>query len=210
MFCQAMPSLIQGVACLDRIDKYLELVSTPLSEQSIGTLSLNYSPTRSLKLHNLRTISNSPLFSFDKVNISRSLDTDHILRDMTLDSKKGVTMIIGPVGSGKSTLLASLIGENTLRSGSFTTSATKIAFCAQEPWIINDTIRNNIVGASDFERKWYDIVCSACGLEEDLQNIPGGDSRMTGSNGVSLSGGQKQRVVSLLFSAPVITCLDFY
>lgn len=206
----SMPSLLQGLACLDRIEKYLEVVSIPLSGQLLETSSMHHVSTSALELQSWRAVSDSRLFSFDKANISRSLDTDDILHDMTVDIKRGITMVIGPVGSGKSTLLASLIGENTLRSGSVTTSAAKIGFCAQDPWILNDTIRNSIVGASDFEQKWYDTVCSACGLEMDLQALPGGDSRMTGSKGASLSGGQKQRIVSLLSLAPVIICLALF
>ncbi|EXF85940.1 5'-nucleotidase [Colletotrichum fioriniae PJ7] len=69
-----------------------------------------------------------------------------------------------------------------------------MAYCSQSPWLENGTLRQNILGVSILERKWYDSVISACGLEADLKVLESGDLTVIGSNGVNLSGGQKQRV----------------
>lgn len=60
--------------------------------------------------------------------------------------------------------------------------------------IQNATIRQNILGPLEYDEKWYKFTISACGLERDLETIPGGDSIVTGSSGIALSGGQKQRI----------------
>ena len=52
--------------------------------------------------------------------------------------------VIGPVGSGKSTLLATLLQENTKLKGVLEIGGT-IAFMSQEPFILSDTVRANIL-----------------------------------------------------------------
>lgn len=203
--CQMMPALLQALSCFSRIEGYCELSSKPLSEQSISTASFIHLSGSQVELQDWpqqRTRSLRPLISFKDANISSSPDTEPILHRITLTINNGITMIIGPVGSGKSTLIASLLGGNTLKRGLVTSNISKFAFCSQDSWIPNDTIRQNILGSSEMDQKWYVFVCWACGLEKDLQVLPGGDLRMTGSNGISLSGEQRQRVVSKAFLEP--------
>jgi ABC-type bacteriocin/lantibiotic exporter with double-glycine peptidase domain len=118
-----------------------------------------------------------------------------VLRDLNLTIRKGITMIIGPVGSGKSALIESILGQTSLKKGSTTGPLSRVGYCSQTPWVLNNTIQQNITGGSAFDQKWYDFTILACSLKEDIQNIPGGDMCRSGSKGVSLSGGQKQRVV---------------
>lgn len=143
----------------------------------------------------------TPLVSFKNADISWSLEKEPTLQNLSLNIRKGgISMIIGPVGCGKSTLLESMINRNMVIRGSISASFSRTAYCPQIPWIQNDTIRNNIIGASQFDKAWYDVTVSACGLEEDFGAMPEGDMRMAGSDGGSLSGGQKQRVVSILIT----------
>lgn len=106
-------------------------------------------------------------------------------------------MVTGPVGSGKTALLESIMGETTLRGGRMTVKTSRIAYCSQKAWVLNDTIRKNIAGDDEVDAKWYEFVLQTCCLKEDLQRIPHGDMFTCGSDGVALSGGQKQRIVCL-------------
>lgn len=105
-----------------------------------------------------------------------------------------VTMMIGPTGAGKSTLLKALLGEANITRGSVFVQPQSIAFCDQEEWICNMTIRNNIIGESAYEEEWYRSVIEAC-LLDDIEEFPQGDQTLAGSRGSNLSGGQRQRVV---------------
>jgi ABC-type bacteriocin/lantibiotic exporter with double-glycine peptidase domain len=116
------------------------------------------------------------------------------LGDMNL-AKGSFTAITGPIGCGKSTLLQGLLSETTCTKGSVQVSAAKIAYCPQTPWIYDGTIRDNIVGESEFDSVWYKIVLSSCELDSDLDYMPAGDATMVGSMGSGVSGGQKQRIV---------------
>jgi ATP-binding cassette subfamily C (CFTR/MRP) protein 1 len=107
-----------------------------------------------------------------------------------------LTIIVGSVGCGKSTFLKAILGETSNMSGTMSLKYRDIAFCDQSPWIINDSIRNNIIGESEFDYAWYASVTRACALDVDLQRMPNHDATLLGSKGVILSGGQKQRLVS--------------
>jgi len=104
-----------------------------------------------------------------------------------------LVVLLGKFGSGKSTALHGVLGEVALSEGSLGMSGAA-AFCSQQPWIFNDTLRGNILFGQPFEEEWYCSVLQACSLAADLKQLPQGDRTEIGERGVTLSGGQKQRV----------------
>ncbi|KAJ5675249.1 uncharacterized protein N7477_005183 [Penicillium maclennaniae] len=187
-FIQALPQLYQSLSCFDRIEEYC--VQAPFGAptgRSLTEANIELSSTHALPLDSV--------LEFQGASFSWSQGSNPVLQDLNLSIKKGnITAIIGSVGSGKSTLLESAIGETICKNGSMTSFQSMVAYCPQTPWIINDTIRQNITGATTFDPKWYNFVVWACALENDFQNIPGGDMSKAGSSGITLSGGQKQRI----------------
>ena len=121
-----------------------------------------------------------------------------------------LNIVAGPTGSGKTSLLMALLGEMTLLQGSVylpcgrsreelvldsdTRLTESVAYCAQQAWLVNDTIKQNILFATPFDRTRYRAVIAACALERDLQILDSGDSTFVGEKGITLSGGQKQRI----------------
>ncbi|GME85332.1 unnamed protein product [Ambrosiozyma monospora] len=85
-----------------------------------------------------------------------------------------------------------------------------VAYCDQTPWLLNATIRDNILFASPFNRQRYNSVISACGLTRDLAILGAGDQTEIGEKGITLSGGQKQRVslARALYSNSKFVLLD--
>ncbi|KAJ2824183.1 hypothetical protein IWW50_003448 [Coemansia erecta] len=69
-----------------------------------------------------------------------------------------------------------------------------IAYVPQQAWIMNATLRDNILFGSQFDQGFYDRVIDACALRQDLEMLPGGDMTEIGEKGINLSGGQKARV----------------
>lgn len=103
------------------------------------------------------------------------------------------------VGSGKSTLLKAILGELEHISGSRQMRrGLKVAFCDQEPWLLDQSLKENIVGSRPFDPEWYERVIDACALAQDITGFSEGDAAPVGSGGSALSGGQKSRVVSVL------------
>ena len=102
-------------------------------------------------------------------------------------------LVMGAVGAGKSTFLHSLLNE-TENSNNLITIAGKIAFAPQTAWIMQGTVRQNIIFCGDVDQVSYSNAIAACALEEDLMQLPAGDETEIGEKGVNLSGGQKQRI----------------
>ncbi|KAL0211682.1 hypothetical protein RCL1_005308 [Eukaryota sp. TZLM3-RCL] len=103
--------------------------------------------------------------------------------------------LTGPVASGKSTFLLSLLGE--LRTiGGKVSRKKSIDFCyaSQKPWLINASIKSNIILDHKFDQRIYKSVLDACALLPDLIQLVDGDATAIGERGVSLSGGQQARV----------------
>ncbi|TVY32940.1 ABC transporter [Lachnellula subtilissima] len=67
-------------------------------------------------------------------------------------------------------------------------------FVIKHLFLVNATLRQNILGSLPFESLWYDTVVDAVSLKDDLARLPSGDQTLLGTNGLGLSGGQKQRV----------------
>lgn len=119
-----------------------------------------------------------------------------VIRNISFDIPfEALTMLVGPVGCGKSTLLKAIIGETPYNSGDIHIYSPSIAYCSQTPWLVNGTIRDNVLGASPYQEDWYRMVIRACGLEVDIAGLTKGHDTLVGTRGASLSGGQKQRVV---------------
>ena len=113
---------------------------------------------------------------------------------------RGLTMVVGPVGCGKSTLLQAMLGELPTLAGSVRLGSASVAYCAQDPWHMNGTVRDTILAGTAFDAKWYARVVRACALQPDFRQLPMGDATRIGSAGIALSGGQSQRLVG---SSPI-------
>ncbi|KAJ7643889.1 P-loop containing nucleoside triphosphate hydrolase protein [Roridomyces roridus] len=121
------------------------------------------------------------------------------IQDEVLFQRGRINLIIGPTGSGKTSMLMALLGEmhwipsspdswyNLPRAGG-------IAYAAQESWILNETIRDNITFDTPFDEERYKKVLHQCALEPDLALFQAGDETEVGEKGLTLSGGQKMRL----------------
>ncbi|QDS72379.1 hypothetical protein FKW77_008421 [Venturia effusa] len=144
--------------------------------------------------------SSKPLYmvKFEKATISPAHEskTTAIKEASITIPKASLTVLVGPVGSGKTTLLKAMLGELNCQTGSVSLQSSRIAYCSQASFILNDTVKNNICGPSslDIDETWYQTVISACDLGVDIQRWTDGDKTIVGSKGLKLSGGQRQRL----------------
>lgn len=130
-----------------------------------------------------------------------------VLHDLSVKIRPStLTMIVGDVGCGKSALLKLLLGEIVLIKGSVTLTTDEIAYCNQTPFLTNQSIRENIIGALEYDDDWYQRCIDACALNVDLKDLASGDNTMIGSKGIALSGGQKQRLVCWSSLESAIPC----
>ncbi|KAI1317835.1 Multidrug resistance-associated protein 1 [Mortierella claussenii] len=116
-------------------------------------------------------------------------------------SRGSLTAIVGRVGQGKSSILSAIIGEmyTMVPPGSELQGPTlctrgRIAYVPQQAWILNASLRDNILFGQQYDEVRFQQVIHASGLEPDLAMLPAGDLTEIGERGINLSGGQKQRV----------------
>ncbi|KAF2500059.1 hypothetical protein BU16DRAFT_578086 [Lophium mytilinum] len=180
-------------------------LSKRLSRDSSTSPRFNTFPTRKSidgTTINLSRISSNSTFSNKKdcivahnASCGWDLAKPPSLRGLNFAIKEGsLNMIVGPVSSGKSTLLKALLGEMPTAQGFYRSFSNEIAYCAQNPWLVNGTVKENIIHDTYYDRNWYNTVLQACDLETDLSQMPLGDDTIVGSKGLSLSGGQQARV----------------
>jgi ABC-type multidrug transport system fused ATPase/permease subunit len=70
----------------------------------------------------------------------------------------------------------------------------KIAYVPQEAFMMNQTIRENIIGGETWDIDRYNEILDICELRPDLEVLEGYDMTEIGERGINLSGGQKQRI----------------
>ncbi|KAK9461507.1 P-loop containing nucleoside triphosphate hydrolase protein [Lipomyces oligophaga] len=116
------------------------------------------------------------------------------VKNATFVAKKGeLACIVGRVGSGKSGFLQAILGDLYKEKGSVVVHG-RVAYAAQAPWIMNATVKDNIIFGSKFQADFYEKTIKACALVEDFLALPDGDETIVGEKGISLSGGQKARL----------------
>ncbi|KAF9352349.1 Multidrug resistance-associated protein 1 [Mortierella sp. AD094] len=117
-----------------------------------------------------------------------------VLNNINLQIPEGhLTAVVGRIGQGKTSLLSAIMGEMYKKQGTVKIYGD-LAYVPQQAWIINATIRDNIVFGRPFDQQLYDRIIYASGLRPDFEMLPAGDHTEIGERGINLSGGQKQRV----------------
>ncbi|KAJ1679682.1 hypothetical protein EV182_001553, partial [Spiromyces aspiralis] len=101
--------------------------------------------------------------------------------------------VVGRVGSGKSSLISALLGEMNRLEGEVTVRG-RVAYVSQQPWIMNSSLRENILFGHHYDPVFYEQTIKACALTQDIDMLPGGDMTEIGEKGINLSGGQRARV----------------
>jgi ABC-type multidrug transport system fused ATPase/permease subunit len=49
-----------------------------------------------------------------------------------------------------------------------------IAYCDQRPWVLNTTVRENILFGQPYDEERFDRAVHVANLEEDIRVLPGG------------------------------------
>ncbi|KAJ2083952.1 hypothetical protein H4R24_000395 [Coemansia sp. RSA 988] len=116
------------------------------------------------------------------------------LENISIKCKRSeLVAVIGQVGCGKSSLVSAILGDMIKQSGNAMVCGS-IAYVSQRPWILNATLRDNILFGSCYEESFYNQVIDACALRPDIEVLSSGDMTEIGEKGINLSGGQNMRV----------------
>lgn len=200
---QKVPAIVTGLASMQRIQEFLDKKANE-----------DYRFYEESSMHGAST--ESPAATFENFSAGWT-EGKWQLRDIVVKiPQASLTAITGPVASGKSTLCRVLLGEVSFTKGTLRfhhlRSRPKIGYCEQTPFLVNGSVRSNIIGFQPLDAVLYDQVLDAALLKPDLQALPRGDRTEVGSGGVTLSGGQKQRVAlarALYLDADIYVLDDF-
>ncbi|XP_033104385.1 ATP-binding cassette sub-family C member 9-like, partial [Anneissia japonica] len=176
-----------------------------------GTFSSN---TANPNFSNVDDLPDDLVLKIEHANFTWDVDSpEPTLADISLEIPAGkLTMIVGAVGSGKSSVLAAMLGEMSTLSGNVQWNRHKstVSFAAQKAWLVNASLKENVLFGYCAESDRYDSVISSCALKPDIDILPAGDQTEIGEKGINLSGGQKQRisVARAMYSYNDVVILD--
>lgn len=188
---QLVWSMISGFNFINRfktsIDIYDRITKTRSNPQAIQQLTFN----KALQVNNLT-------FAY----------TDKkILEDLNFTIKpKDKVLIVGPSGAGKTTLLnclaqnlSSYQGEiivdghelRTIQTESFLKTC---GYIRQQHFLFNDSIKNNVILASAFDKEKFDQIMKDVDLYDWIETLGAKEDHILEQDGLNISGGQRQRL----------------
>ena len=139
--------------------------SSELRENAVTKIKTNIDDlTHNSDLHNVETSTSKTrhAIKMDNASFKWSVEDENVcLQDISLElAPKSLVAVVGQVGSGKSSLLSAILGEmepllpdenatftqeNSRAKQSTVIVNGSIAYAAQQAWIQNATLKNNIL-----------------------------------------------------------------
>uniref|UniRef100_A0A7N8XY73 ATP-binding cassette, sub-family C (CFTR/MRP), member 5 n=1 Tax=Mastacembelus armatus TaxID=205130 RepID=A0A7N8XY73_9TELE len=176
---------------------------TPFSVKSLSEASVAMERFKSLfllpEVDSVRALPGDPQAAVEMCGVSlawegggQSAQPSPCVRTSSRGKLVGVC---GSVGSGKTSLMSAILGQMTVLEGTVAVRG-RLAYVAQQSWILNATLRDNILFGQEYEEDRP--VTSMC------------PSHQIGERGANLSGGQRQRIslARALYSDRDIYILD--
>jgi ATP-binding cassette subfamily C protein CydCD len=163
----------------------------------------------------------APALEMEDVRFVYPGRVDPALDGVSFEVPAGETVaLVGLSGAGKTTVAALFLrfwdpaagavrlDGHDLRTYKLDELRARIALVAQDTYLFNDTLRNNILLArpSATEAELAEAVAKAS-LDEFVASLPEGLNTLVGERGAQLSGGQRQRVAiarAFLKDAPIL------
>ena len=195
----------------------LDIVFKELSED-------NKLSTHNSSLRDTRFVFDSYI-EFKNVSFRYPGERKDSVKNLSLKIKKGTSIaLIGASGSGKSTivdlfcgLLKPIKGQIIVDGKSILDNLEgwrkKISYVAQDVYLLDDSIRNNIAygqDSTDIDDNLISQVSKLAMLDQYIDELEFGYETLIGENGEKMSGGQRQRlgIARALYKRPDILILD--
>ncbi len=189
-----------------------------------GTSSQTLSAPRAMPLTGAplppaAAISREPLQTLTVRDLSCVFENARGIRNASFTVRRGsFTVITGRIGSGKTTLLRGVLGLLQRTGGEVlwngasadTLEPPRVAYTAQNPTLLSDTILENILLGEEFDSGRLERSIHSAVLDADMANFEDGLRTQIGAKGVKLSGGQLSRVAAarMLYREPELLVFD--
>jgi len=163
----------------------------------------------------------APALELSRVGFAYPGRRRRALSEVSFAVPRGSTVaLVGPSGAGKTTIASLLLrfwdpdegvvrlGGQDLRDHGLDELRRRIALVAQDTYLFNDTLANNILLARpEATAAELDAAVERAALAEFVAGLPDGLDTIVGERGAQLSGGQRQRVAiarAFLKDAPIL------
>ncbi|KAI8820497.1 ABC transporter type 1, transmembrane domain-containing protein [Fimicolochytrium jonesii] len=201
---ETVVQLIEMVVSLRRIEGFLK--EEELERYQEGSAAST--PSSSSTEEDIG-ISGSGAFTWEgETSTKANEDGTFLLRNVDVKIPAGqLTLVCGTTGCGKTSLVLAMLGEMRRLAGHLhlpdsrvaavnpvTGLTASVAYAAQQSWLVNGTVRDNITFGEPFDADRYRRVVYACALNRDFETFAGGDMTEIGEKGINVSGGQKARI----------------
>lgn len=153
-------------------------------------------------------------------NVWFGYDSTDVIKGVSLDLGRGLTVLVGPSGAGKTTVLSLIerfvdADRGRIRFGGVDVRRfhrddlrRRLAYVEQESPLLGSTLREAaLYGVREVSEAEIEAVLAAVGLDEWIGSLPDGLNTPVGERGVTISGGQRQRLAvarALLRKAEVL------
>ncbi|CEJ90328.1 hypothetical protein VHEMI06119 [[Torrubiella] hemipterigena] len=220
-----IPLLLKSVALIYWFSEDLMLVleipeiwATAISscsrvEALLRTTALESSATPMRYLEPAEQNRFTPAIKFQNVSLAPVADRAPILTNVSLSIVRGsLSVLTGAIGSGKTLFVRGIIGRAHKTQGIITVQDSVIAYCGQDEWLVNGSVRHNIIGDNAYDDAWYTSVMTACVLTEDITYLENGDEFVVTSLGTNMEPAFRQRLAlarAVYSRAPVVILDDF-
>ena len=167
------------------------------------------------------SLSTTPSVEFDEVAFAYADGDPQALNDASFRIRAGQTVaIVGRSGAGKTTSAYLMmrfwdpaqgniaLEDHRLDEFRLDDLRGRMALVAQDTYLFNDTIRENIrLGGQDATDSEVEEAARQANADEFIESFPDGYDTRVGERGMQLSGGQRQRIAiarAILKNAPVL------
>ena len=153
-------------------------------------------------------------------NFSLKYNNKELFAKCSLEFEKSkITSIIGSSGSGKTSIVNFLTGLIQSSKAKFYIDNKlinkkniylNVALVGKDNFILDDTIKNNIIFKDKYDKNKLEKVCKAVNLDVLINSLPKKLDFRTAEKGLKLSDGQKQRIfiARALYKNPSVLIFD--
>lgn len=212
-----LAKLILFAVCFVRFVPAFSIINSAMTKLIFRKVSLDLINNELIKFNN-KIVTNSEQKSKQKIEESINIiinnlsfkypdSNSKIIENLNLKiNSPSIIGIIGESGSGKTTFIDIFLGLLNNYDGSFKINnfelkdnfklwQKRLSFVSQKIFLLQDTIKNNIIYGSDkFDENLFKQVVNYTNLEKVINELPDFENASTGHDGNLISGGQAQRI----------------